>query len=95
MGHGFSRQITEKYEIKYENENYILEHSKKKWKLYFRTLKKEMETIFCDGGSNKYLPFHFHVSRALGLWPTVSYSATMIYIYEHLLLFKIKAHNTN
>ena len=37
MGHGFSRQITEKYGTKYGNGNYILEHPKWKWELYFGT----------------------------------------------------------
>ena len=37
MGHGFSRQITEKCGTKYENGNYILGHPKWKWKLYFGT----------------------------------------------------------
>ena len=37
MGHGFSRQITEKCETKYENGNYILGHPKWKWELYFAT----------------------------------------------------------
>ena len=37
MGHGFSRQITEKCGTKYENENYILGHPKWKWELYFGT----------------------------------------------------------
>ena len=37
MGHGFSRQITEKYGTKYGNGNYILGHPKWKWELYFGT----------------------------------------------------------
>ena len=37
MGHGFSRQITEKCITKYENGNYILGHPKWKWELYFGT----------------------------------------------------------
>ena len=37
IGHGFSRQITEKCETKYENVNYILGHPKWKWELYFGT----------------------------------------------------------
>ena len=35
MGHGFSRQITEKCETKYWYGNYILGHPEWKWKLYF------------------------------------------------------------
>ena len=38
MGHGFSRQITEKCGTKYENGNYILGHLKWKWELYFGTV---------------------------------------------------------
>ena len=37
MGHGFSRQITEKCDYKYENGNYILGHPKWKWEVYFGT----------------------------------------------------------
>ena len=37
MGHGFSRQITEKCGTKYGNGNYILGHPKWKWELYFGT----------------------------------------------------------
>ena len=37
MGHGFFRQITEKFGTKYGNENYILGHPKWKWELYFGT----------------------------------------------------------
>ena len=37
IGHDFSRQITEKCETKYENENHILGHSKWKWEPYFGT----------------------------------------------------------
>ena len=37
MGHGFSRQITEKCGTKYGNWNYILGHPKWKWELYFGT----------------------------------------------------------
>ena len=40
MGHGFSRQITEKCGTKTW-----------KWELYFGTPKIEMGTIFWDGGS--------------------------------------------
>ena len=37
MGHDFSRKITEKCGTKYRNGNYILEHPKWKWELYFGT----------------------------------------------------------
>ena len=37
IGHGFSRQITEKCKTKYGNGNYILGHPKWKWELYFET----------------------------------------------------------
>ena len=57
MGHGFSRQITEKCVTKYGNGNYILGHLKWKWELYFGT-----EEVF---DSNSILVNFWSLNKAL------------------------------
>ena len=58
MEHDFSRQIMEKCGTKYGHGNYILEHSKWKWELYFKTPKMEMRTTSSVSFYLQKLNFH-------------------------------------
>ena len=76
MGHSFSRQITEKCGTKYGNENYILEHPKWKWELYFG-----MEGVLYI--SYSYIPSASKYNAYFSLEPNFKIF-DLIYIKKHI-----------